>query len=139
MTSVTITGAPEEPAPAVHVSVLLVEDDARVRRTVRWILEDAGLRVEELDRRESLLERAAANDVVVLDIAARGVDDLTGLEDLALSDCRTPRIVFSAYAQPYLRSAAAALGASAFLDRAGAEADLLVDVVRSVARCEVPR
>jgi DNA-binding NarL/FixJ family response regulator len=114
------------------ITVLLVEDDPRVRRSVRWTLEDAGMRVEEFHRGEPLLPRAASNDVVVLDIAAGGSGDLSGLEELAADGSTTPRIVFTAYAQPYLRSAAAAMGARAFLDRASTEADLLVEVVRAV-------
>lgn len=112
--------------------VLLIEDDARARRLVRWTLEDAGLAVAELDDRSQLAEDAAHADVVVLDIVASGSGELTALEELSLLGSSTPRVVFTAYAQPYLRSVADQLGAVAFLDRAEQGADLLAEVVRDV-------
>ena len=113
--------------------VLLIEDDARARRLVRWTLEDAGMEVVELDDRAQLAEGASRSDVVVLDIVASGSGELTALEELSLLGSSTPSVVFTAYAQPYLRSVAGQLGAAAFLDRAEQGADLLAEVVRDVA------
>jgi DNA-binding NarL/FixJ family response regulator len=115
------------------VRVLLVEDDVRTRRSVRWVLEAAGLVVEVPDH-VPLADAAGGYDVIVLDVTAAGRGELTALEELAMAGTSTPRVVFSVHAQPYLRSVAAALGAAAFLDRASDEADLLVEVVEAVAR-----
>ena len=114
--------------------VLLIEDDARARRLVRWTLEDAGLEVAEPADRSRLAEDAARADVVVLDIVAGGSGELTALEELSLLGSSTPRGVCTAYAQPYLRSVADQLGAAAFLDRAEGGTDLLAEVVLDVAR-----
>jgi CheY-like chemotaxis protein len=113
--------------------VLLIEDDARARRLVRWTLEDAGLEVAELHDRSRLAEGAAHADVVVLDIVASGSGELTALEELSLLGSSTPRVVFTDYAQPYLRSVAGQLGAAAFVERAENGSQVLTEVVLEVA------
>lgn len=111
--------------------VLLVEDNDRMRRCIRWMLEDEGIEVADLDGTGDLVAQAGSCDAVVLDIGASGPvgDPRTALEQLAGTTAHPPVIVFSAYAQPYLRSVAQSLGAAAFLDRA-TEAHLLGEVVR---------
>ena len=111
--------------------VLLVEDNDRMRRCIRWLLEDEGLEVVDLDGTHDLSAPAGACDAVVLDVGVSGADGdpRTALEQLAGASSHPPVIVFSAYAQPYLRSVAQSLGATAFLDRA-TEAHLLGEVVR---------
>ena len=115
------------------MKVLLIEDSERVRRTVRGLLEADDIEVSELTDRHDLTGSAAAADAVVLDIVAAGSDDeLTALEELAQEASPTPRVVFTAHAQPYLRGVAQALGVAAYLDR-GADGDLLAQVVRRAA------
>lgn len=113
--------------------VLLVEDNDRMRRCIRWLLEDEGLEVTDLERTSDLVAQAGACDAVVLDIGVSGDagDPRTALEQLAAAGAHPPVVVFSAYAQPYLRSVAQSLGAAAFLDRA-TEGHLLGEVVRDV-------
>jgi DNA-binding NarL/FixJ family response regulator len=114
--------------------VLLVEDNERMRRCIRWLLEDEGIEVADLETTRDLVTQAGDCDVVVLDIGVSGEagDPRTALEQLAAAGTHPPLVVFSAYAQPYLRSVARSLGAAAFLDRA-TEAHLLGEVVRDVA------
>lgn len=111
--------------------VLLVEDDERVRRCIRWLLEDDGIDVVDADGSVSLESQAAASDAVVLDLCveARCEGARSALEQLAGSTVDTPVVVFSAYGQPYLRSLAESLGAAAFVERA-TEGHLLGDVIR---------
>jgi DNA-binding NarL/FixJ family response regulator len=116
------------------MKVLLVEDNDRMRRCIRWLLEDEGIEVTDLAGAGDLAAQAGASDAVVLDIGVSGAvgDPRTALEQLAAASSTTPTVVFSAYAQPYLRSVARSLGAAAFVDRA-TEGHLLADVVRNVA------
>lgn len=111
--------------------VLLVEDNERIRRCIRWLLEDEGIEVTDLRATGDLVAQAGASDAVVLDIGVAGEagDPRTALEQLAGSASVAPVVVFSAYAQPYLRSVAHSLGAAAFVDRA-TEGHLLGEVVR---------
>ena len=120
--------------------VLLVEDNDRMRRCIRWLLEDEGFEVTDLDATRDLVAQAGACDAVVLDLGVAGVEDdpRTVLEQLAGAGAHPPVVVFSVYAQPYLRSVAQALGAAAFLDRA-TESHLLGEVVRdAIAPFEAP-
>lgn len=112
--------------------VLLVEDNDRMRRCIRWLLEDEGVEVTDLAAADDLVAQAGATDAVVLDIGVSGAvgDPRTALEQLAAASSSTPVVVFSAYAQPYLRSVARSLGAAAFVDRA-TEGHLLGEVVRN--------
>jgi DNA-binding NarL/FixJ family response regulator len=113
--------------------VLLVEDNDRMRRCIRWLLEDEGFEVTDLQTTHDLVTQAATCDAVVLDIGVSGDagDPRTALEQLAGAGAHPPVVVFSGYAQPYLRSVARSLGAAAFVDRA-AEGHLLGEVVRDV-------
>ena len=86
--------------------VLLVEDNDRMRRCIRWLLEDEGIEVADLETTRDLVTQARDCDVVVLDIGVSGDagDPRTALEQLAGAGTHPPLVVFSAYAQPYLRS-----------------------------------
>lgn len=120
--------------------VLLVEDNERVRRCIRWMLEDEGLEVADLGADDDLLTEAGASDAVVCDIGVRagdGADPRTALEQLAGEPRNPPVVVFSAYAQPYLRGVARSLGAAAFVDRA-TEGHLLGEVVRQAVLASAP-
>jgi DNA-binding NarL/FixJ family response regulator len=122
------------------VRVLLVEDNQRMRRCIHWMLEDEGMEVADLRATGDLRAQARASDAVVLDIGASGDagDPRTALEQLADEPIGRPVVVFSSFAQPYLRSVAHSLGAAAFLDRA-TEAHLLGEVVRdTVAAAAAP-
>lgn len=110
-----------------------MEDDRRVAQLVRWLLEDAGMTVEEARDDRDVAALASSADVVIVDIAMAGCGGLSALEQMHAEGVTTPVVVFSAYAQPYLRGAAAMLGAVDFVDKA-TEADRLVDAVRSAGR-----
>ncbi len=61
---------------AVGTRILTVEDDERIRTTVKLALEDEGWEVEEADTGEDAITRfsAAPADVVLIDIMLPGID-----------------------------------------------------------------
>ena len=62
--------------PAVGTRILTVEDDERIRTSVRLALEDEGWVVEEADTGEEALQAFTRNpaDVVLIDIMLPGID-----------------------------------------------------------------
>ncbi len=116
---------------AVAIGVLVVDDDSRVRRALRALLEAAGTRVVATCRSGNEARRLLRDgvDLVVADLllpdAERGlklVADLTaaGLPVVAIS------------VQGGLRSAALAAGAVSFLEKDGLP-DTLISGVRAAA------
>lgn len=79
--------------------ILVVDDDAQIRRTVRWALEDEGLPVVTAADGRQALDRAAAQPpaLVVLDMGLPRLDGdgvAGGLH--ALYDGRVPIVVITA-------------------------------------------
>lgn len=57
-------------------TILIVEDDADLRQTIQWILEDEGFRIEIAGDGQEALDRARANkpSLVLLDMALPIID-----------------------------------------------------------------
>ena len=79
--SVDVRAPGSESTPAIHPSVLIVEDDDANREVLRMVLELAGYRVTTAGTGQEALERAAADrpDTVLLDL---GLPDQSG-EDIS--------------------------------------------------------
>ncbi|HZC52311.1 MAG TPA: response regulator transcription factor [Mycobacterium sp.] len=89
------SGTPAESAPT---RVLLIEDDAQIRRALTLALADEGYAVESVSRGEEALHRmetAGAPDVVLLDLMLPGMDGFTVCQRIrALGD--VPIIIVTA-------------------------------------------
>jgi DNA-binding response OmpR family regulator len=114
--------------------VLVVDDDASVRRSVRWILEDEGLAVESAgDGREALSSaRRRRPSLVLLDMSlptASGEQVAAGLH--ALYGSGVPIIVITALGQIEARSRR--VGALDYLLRPFEVEALLAAVRRALA------
>jgi EAL domain-containing protein (putative c-di-GMP-specific phosphodiesterase class I)/CheY-like chemotaxis protein len=93
--------------------VLLVDDDASIRKAFTRILESAGLHVDTAENGVSASEKAAASyDVVVSDIAMPGLDGVALLKRIRQFDLDVPVVLMTG--QPQLETAMQAVELGAF-------------------------
>jgi len=113
--------------------VLLVDDSALARRSVRHILEPAGYVLAEADDGMVALEQYFLEkpDLVLLDLVMRGMTGLDVLAKLKLMDPRACVIVVSADVQDSSRAMSIAAGASGFLTKPVAP-DALLKAIEDV-------
>ena len=126
---------PGDPRKAPKLRVLIVDDDARVRRALRSLIEcspDLTV-VGEAGSTGSAkrLDLELLPDVVVLDLllphASDGVDVLRELR-------RQGRPVVTISGMSQLRREAMATGAHAFIDKDGRDLDRLLEMIRAACR-----
>jgi two-component system nitrogen regulation response regulator NtrX len=79
--------------------VLVVDDERRVRESVRAILEDEGYSVLEADDGESALNKVAEDrpDAVLLDVWMPGIDGIETLKGIRQQDQDLPVIIMSGH------------------------------------------
>lgn len=97
-----------EPRP----TVIVVDDDAAVRRALAFALDLEGFRVETYESGEALLLRDApvAPGCLVLDERLPGVSGLETLRQLRIRAVDLPAIFVTSHPRPAFRNAAAAAG-----------------------------
>ncbi len=115
------------------MKVLVVDQDARVRRAVSALLEAAGyvvVGITSAARSAPDLSQRLAPDLVVLEIdPRRSMQDVDVVADLV----RRGRIVVAVCSAPTYRVAAVAAGAAACLDKDGRFVEELANVIRAAA------
>ena len=104
--------------PAAAPSILLVEDNALVARTLSVVLEDAGFLVHCLADGESAWEfleseRSAAVRVLVCDLGLPGISGRELLRRMVQQRPALPVVVVSGYSEPQLHGELLAAGARA--------------------------
>jgi len=114
--------------------ILLVDDSALARRSVRQMLEGAGYEVAEAEDGLIALERyfLAKPDLVILDLVMNGMMGLDVLQKLHEMDPKVIAIVVSADIQHSSREMAVAGGARDFLNKPVDRASLLSAVSRAL-------
>ena len=107
--------------------VLIVDDSALTRRTLRQILEAAGCDVVEAEDGLIALERYFLDkpDVVMLDLVMRGMYGLDVLHKLRELDADARIVVVSADIQSSSRELAEEAGAKAFVNKPFDKAEIL--------------
>src|SRR5215470_16918875 len=96
-------------------TVLVVDDERNIRRTLRMVLEGEGYAVEECETAEEALPRAAEADVILLDVK---LPKMSGLEALPkLHPDETPVIMISGHGTLEDAVAATKAGAYDFLQK----------------------
>lgn len=122
------------------VRILIVDDDANIRTTVRLCLEAAGYVVEQAVNGGDALEQihAAPPDLVLLDLAMPVLDGITVLAEIrALLSCSTRAIVMTAHGSVRTAIQAVRLGAADFIEKPFTPDDLRLSIA-SVLHDELP-
>ena len=121
----------------MSAKILLVDDSALARRSVRQMLEGAGYEVVEAEDGLIALERYFLEkpNLVILDLVMNGMMGLDVLQKLHEMDPKVIAIVVSADIQHSSREMAVAGGARDFLNKPVDRASLLSAVSRAL---EVP-
>lgn len=86
-----------------QASILVVEDDASIRRLVRSVLERAGYKVDvAADGLEAVLKLGVVDfDVILLDLMMPNLDGFSFIETLAANDpSRLGRVIVTSAASP---------------------------------------
>ncbi len=122
----------------MNAKVLIVDDSALARRTLRQILETAGCEVAEAEDGLSALERYFLEkpDVVLLDLVMRGMYGLDVLEKLREMDPSAKVVVVSADVQTSSHELVDRAGAKAFINKPFDREEILgtLDAVLAGAR-----
>jgi DNA-binding NarL/FixJ family response regulator len=127
--------SPGDPRKAPKVRVLIVDDDARVRRALRSLIDsspDLTVVGEAASTRSAKrLDLALVPDVVVLDLLLPQAPD--GMEVLGkLRGRGRPVVAISQMGE--LRPQAMVAGAHGFLEKHGRDVDDLLDMIRAAYR-----
>jgi DNA-binding NarL/FixJ family response regulator len=116
------------------LTVLVVDDDARVRRALRTLIEsspDLTVAAQAATETQTLqLDLQLEPDIVVLDLLLPAASNgLNALRELI----RRGRPVVAISISGGLRAAALGAGADAFLEKGGREMDRLLDTIRAAS------
>ena len=115
------------PMPVVFV----VDDEAAMRDSLRWLIESTGLRVETYGDAKTFLD-AIRSDVpgcLVLDVRMPGLSGLDLQAELAHRGIRLPTIVITGHAEVQMAVQAVKAGAIDFIEKPFSD-QLLLDRVR---------
>jgi len=119
----------------MKAKVLIVDDSALTRRSLRQILETAGCEVVEAEDGLSALERYYLEkpDVVLLDLVMRGMYGLEVIQKLRELDAEARIVVVSADIQSSSHELAEQAGAKAFINKPFEKAEILVALDTALA------
>jgi RNA polymerase sigma factor (sigma-70 family) len=111
--------------------VFVVDDDASVRSSLKFLMSSVGLQVESFDSADALLQRKLpdAPSCLVLDVRLRGLSGLDFQRELAARNCHMPIIFITGHGDIPMSVRAMKAGAVEFLTKPFRDQDLL-DAVR---------
>jgi two-component system, chemotaxis family, chemotaxis protein CheY len=111
----------------MNAKVLIVDDSALTRRSLRQILDSAGYHVVEAEDGLDALERYFLDkpDVVLLDLVMRGMYGLEVLQKIRELDPQARIVVVSADIQTSSQDLAGEAGAAAFINKPFDRAEIL--------------
>jgi two-component system, chemotaxis family, chemotaxis protein CheY len=111
----------------MNAKVLIVDDSALTRRSLRQILETAGYEVVEAESGLDALERYFLDkpDVVLLDLVMRGMYGLDVLQKIRELDPSARIVVVSADIQTSSQDLAGEAGAAAFINKPFDKSEIL--------------
>src|SRR5690348_13870672 len=100
-------------------NILIVDDEAGIRQSLKGVLEDEGYRVAAVESGEACIETLGKQtfDVLLLDIWLPGVDGLETLEKIRQSENAPEIIMISGHGTIETAVRATKLGAFDFLEK----------------------
>jgi len=112
-------------------TVFVVDDDASVRSSLKFLMSSVGLQVESFDSADALLKRKMpeAPSCLVLDVRLRGLSGLDFQRQLIARNCHMPIIFITGHGDIPMSVRAMKAGAVEFLTKPFRDQDLL-DAVR---------
>ena len=115
--------------------VLLVEDDALVRKLLEKRLVSAGWQVTALRDGRGLCDivRTTKPDLILVDLGLPHIDGLALVEDLRAQGIDTPVMVLTAYDLPHLQATVRSTGANELVQKPYDPDELLIRMVRLLA------
>lgn len=115
--------------------VLLIEDDALVRKLLEKRLELAGWEVTALRDGSQLLERITERpaDLILIDLGLPGADGLTLVEQLRAQGISAPILVLTAYELPHLHATVRGVGANDLMQKPYDQEELIARMRRLMA------
>jgi FixJ family two-component response regulator len=123
--------------PSEKSRIVVVDDHAGVRKTIKRILKAGGFTVVLFDSAEAALEAdaAASADCLVLDVNLSGQSGFELYQQLAASGKERPTIFITAADEPAVRKEAEKLGGvGSYLAKPFLASDLLDAVARALRR-----
>ncbi|MBK9146789.1 MAG: response regulator transcription factor [Flavobacteriales bacterium] len=115
--------------------VLLIEDDALVRKLLEKRLQLAGWEVTALRDGSQLLERFAEHpaDLILIDLGLPGADGLSLVEQLRAQGISAPILVLTAYELPHLHATVRGVGANDLVQKPYDQEELIERMRRLMA------
>jgi len=115
--------------------VLLIEDDALVRKLLEKRLQLAGWEVTALRDGNELLVRIAERpvDLILIDLGLPGADGLTLVEQMRSHNITAPILVLTAYELPHLHATVRGAGANDLVQKPYDQEELLERMRRLMA------
>ena len=106
-------------SPQADQTIFVVDDDAAMRDSLRWLLESAGLQVETHPNGEAFLEsfEPDRSGCVLLDVRMPGMGGFAVARELQKRHIPIPVIILTAYADSQTAKQAREVGALAFLKK----------------------
>ena len=120
----------------MNETILVVDDEAKIRATLRGVLSDEGFRVLDADGSTRVLDLVATQrpHLVILDIWMPQIDGIELLEQLKASAPALPVIVVSGHGTIETAVRAIKLGAADFIEKPFSLDTLLRSVYRALGR-----
>jgi DNA-binding NtrC family response regulator len=121
--------------------VLIIDDDAGVRKALRRILSSADYAVEESEDAFQALDALDENppDAALLDIKMPGMDGLSLLDNLRQRGLEIPVVVLTGHGDEFTSGQCLEAGAAGYLTKPPDRAELLLAVRGAVAQGRVAR
>lgn len=118
---------------SAEVAVFVVDDDPRVRRSLKWLIESVGLAVVEYASGDHFLQTYSAGQrgCLVLDMRMQGLSGLQVLEELVTAQALPPTIVLTGHGDVRMAVRAMKLGAFDFIEKPYADQEFLDTVQRA--------
>ncbi len=115
-------------------TVFVVDDDAAIRKSLRFLIESVGLRVETFATAEQFLERydRTRPGCLLLDVRMPGMSGLHLQDELTVRKVRLPIIIITAYAEVSTAVGALRKGAIDFIEKPFSDQVLLDRVLHAI-------